>query len=51
MMNLSHEDWDLFYDMSKNKGKRAYSPKSISMLMKEKDSSFNITLKEIKNYT
>jgi hypothetical protein len=51
MMNLTHEDWDLFYDLSKNKGKRAYSPRSVTMLMREKDSSFNITLHEIKTYS
>lgn len=34
MINFSHSDWDLFYDMMKNKGKRAYSPRSVSMLMR-----------------
>ena len=51
MTNLSHEDWDLFYDMAANKGKRAYSPRSVTLLMSEKDSSFNFTLHEIKNYS
>lgn len=51
MMNLSKSDWDMFYDQAKSNGKRAYSPKSVSMLMKEKDSSFNLTLHSIKMHS